>query len=292
LQKVKIVCLMDRSIIKGGIDQVLAQPKQNLGEEDRKLDTPQKIGKFLEQRRISQSITMEDACKSLKIRKFFLECIEKGHFEKLPGTIYTTGFIKSYSHYLGVDFEDLSSELSILNKSFEETPSRPPYTFSQPKNLLTKRAVILSVLLTILCLGVFFALDYAKQEKKVELTATPALPTSQENITEALPGSANGETLTENTVTISARKETWIRIVDGGDQLIVARLLKPQDFYRLETSTGFRLTAGEAGALGIYLADKRLDIPSLSGIDLLENLSIDQESLKKYAPKAEVPETP
>ena len=93
--------------------------------------------------------------------------------------------------------------------------------------------------------------------------------------------------LTQNSevITISANKETWIRIVDANNQLIVARLLRPQSFYRLNTEIGFRLTAGEAGALNIYLGEEKLNVPSLTGEDLLENLPIDSRSLSEYAAK-------
>ena len=47
----------------------------------------------------------------LKIRYDYLESIEDGRFDDLPGAIYSTGFIRTYSEYLGLDGEKLVSKL-------------------------------------------------------------------------------------------------------------------------------------------------------------------------------------
>lgn len=260
-----------------------------------------KMGQLLKSAREAKKISLEDACRSLKIRKFFLENIEKGDFEKLPGTVYTLGFIKSYSSYLGVDFEELSSELMKLTTSLEKEAPLTSYNLNQPKNLLTKTALWLSVLLTAACVGGYFLYF---SENNVRLKRVEQREKTSESIREKIkplpqvPGekslAVGADQMAQNSeaVTISANKETWIKIVDANNQLVVARLLRPHGFYRLNTEPGFRLTAGEAGALSIYLGDEKLIIPTLIGDDLLENLPIDRRSLDQYVVKPVVIETP
>lgn len=43
----------------------------------------------------------------LRIRRTYLEAIEAGNFESLPGSTYTLGFIRSYSEHLGLDGEKI-----------------------------------------------------------------------------------------------------------------------------------------------------------------------------------------
>lgn len=262
--------------------------------EEKEPEASYRVGQLLRSTREAKQISIEDACKSLKIRKFFLENIEKGDFEKLPGTVYTLGFIKSYSAYLGVDFEELSSELAKLTTSLEKDIPLATYCLPQPKNLLTKKALWGSVFLTTACVGIYFAY-FAERNGALEKVA-PAekradLMHEKNEITKQVPAekslAVGADKLTQNSevITISANKETWIRIVDANNQLIVARLLRPQSFYRLNTDIGFRLTAGEAGALNIYLGEEKLNVPSLIGEDLLENFPIDSRSLSEYAAK-------
>ncbi|MBY0461666.1 MAG: DUF4115 domain-containing protein [Alphaproteobacteria bacterium] len=262
-----------------------------------------KVGQLLRSTREAKKISIEDACKTLKIRKFFLENIEKGNFEKLPGTVYTLGFIKSYSVYLGVDFEELSSELVKLTTSLEKDVPLSTYCLPQPKNLLTKNALWGSVFLTTACIGMY--LTYYAQRSEISEKAEPVekrvdpvrekIEMSRQISAEKSLAAGADRLAAPNSevITISANKETWIRIVDANNQLIVARLLRPQGFYRLNSEAGFRLTAAEAGAIDIYLGDEKLNIPSLSGNDLLENIPIDGKSLKEYSVKSViVQETP
>ncbi|MBY0280613.1 MAG: DUF4115 domain-containing protein [Alphaproteobacteria bacterium] len=262
---------------------------------EKKPELSTKVGHLLKSTREAKKISIEDACKTLKIRKFFLENIEKGDFEKLPGTVYTLGFIKSYSVYLGVDFEELSDELTKLTTSLEKDVALSTYSLPQPKNLLTKKALWGSVFLTTACIAAYFTYYANRSETsiKAELTEKSVEPIREKiEMSKQIPvekslavGADRLAVPNSEVITISANKETWIRIVDANNQLIVARLLRPQGFYRLNAEDGFRLTTAEAGAIDIYLGDEKLNIPSLKGNDLLENIPIDGKNLKQYSIK-------
>ena len=171
----------------------------------------------------------------------------------------------------------------------------------QPKNLLTKNALWGSVALTAVCIGIYFTYFGEREEvfekaAPIEKRADPAREKieiiRQMPVEKSLAVGADQLIPGSEVITISANKETWIRVVDANNQLIVARLLRPQSFYRLNTEAGFRLTAGEAGALNIYLGEERLSVPSLSGEGLLENFPIDRRSLSENAIKPVSQEIP
>ncbi len=50
---------------------------------------------------------LRDVAGALNIRFIYLEAIEAGEFDKLPGTAYAIGFVRSYADYLGLDSKDL-----------------------------------------------------------------------------------------------------------------------------------------------------------------------------------------
>ena len=69
------------------------------------------VGALLRATRLRRGDNLRQVSNVLKIRYNYLESIENGRFDDLPGAIYSTGFIRTYSEYLGLDGEKLVSKL-------------------------------------------------------------------------------------------------------------------------------------------------------------------------------------
>ncbi len=69
------------------------------------------IGLKLKQERINKKLTVDDVASKLKIRKLFIEAIEDGKFNELPGLTYIIGFVISYAKLLGIAYEPLVEAL-------------------------------------------------------------------------------------------------------------------------------------------------------------------------------------
>jgi cytoskeletal protein RodZ len=67
------------------------------------------------QRREATGLSLEEISQSTKIHKRFLEAIEQGDIEKLPGLVFSKGFIKNYLVTIGA--EDLYPEFESLMKT-------------------------------------------------------------------------------------------------------------------------------------------------------------------------------
>jgi len=65
------------------------------------------VAKILKGTREQYGRSLRDVAASLNIRFVYLEAIEAGEFEKLPGTAYAIGFVRSYADYLGLDSKDV-----------------------------------------------------------------------------------------------------------------------------------------------------------------------------------------
>ena len=61
------------------------------------------IGDTLREARERQNLSIKDIEKGTSIRALYIEAIEKGEFDKLPGNAYTKGFIRSYANFLKLD---------------------------------------------------------------------------------------------------------------------------------------------------------------------------------------------
>jgi transcriptional regulator with XRE-family HTH domain len=64
----------------------------------------------LAQQRLGRGISLEAIAQATKISRQFLEAIEAEEFEKLPGGIFNTSYIRQYAAFTGID------ELSILER--------------------------------------------------------------------------------------------------------------------------------------------------------------------------------
>ncbi|MCR5833714.1 MAG: DUF4115 domain-containing protein [Selenomonadaceae bacterium] len=68
------------------------------------------VGYTLRQERERQKLSIEDIEKGTSIRALYIEHIENGEYDKLPGMVYTKGFIKNYAKFLNLDPEEIAKE--------------------------------------------------------------------------------------------------------------------------------------------------------------------------------------
>jgi cytoskeleton protein RodZ len=65
------------------------------------------VGAFLREARETTGRTVVDVAQNLRIRRVYLEAIEDGRFDELPGATYAVGFVRSYAAYLRLDAPSL-----------------------------------------------------------------------------------------------------------------------------------------------------------------------------------------
>jgi len=80
----------------------------------------ERIGLQLKNARCDKNLSQTDVAEELKIRKEYIEAIEKGLFSDLPGPTYAIGFVRSYAQMLELDqaaiVERFRSEIAGLEK--------------------------------------------------------------------------------------------------------------------------------------------------------------------------------
>jgi cytoskeleton protein RodZ len=65
------------------------------------------LGAMLRETRMTQGRQLDEIAEELRIRLVYLQAIEDGRLEELPGVTYATGFLRAYGDFLGLDGEDL-----------------------------------------------------------------------------------------------------------------------------------------------------------------------------------------
>lgn len=61
------------------------------------------LGPWLRQAREAKRLSLEDVERETRIRSQFLAALEEEDFSRLPGDVYTRGFLRNYASFLGLD---------------------------------------------------------------------------------------------------------------------------------------------------------------------------------------------
>lgn len=86
------------------------------------------VGDTLRKERERQGLSIKDIEKGTSIRALYLEAIEKGDHQTLPGEVYAKGFVRNYANFLKIDADacvkQYQDEISLNPvASVEATPS-------------------------------------------------------------------------------------------------------------------------------------------------------------------------
>ena len=145
------------------------------------------IGEKLKETRESMGISLEEAAEDLKLRPSQIENIEEGNIEAFKDIFYLKYFIRDYSKYLGLKYEDMvdefneflfdyTSKISIKDikdaqkkgVKKEEDRIASPYTMSVSNKKGVTPIVIYSVTAIILVVIGYVVFTLMKDEKPEE----------------------------------------------------------------------------------------------------------------------------
>ncbi len=138
------------------------------------------IGIKLKETRESMGISIEEAAEDLKVKKIQIENIEDGNMDAFKDIFYLKYFIRDYSKYLGLNYEDMVDEFNeylfdytskisiddIKQAKSKEKPAKKeekrimsPYTIENRKKVLFPSILIfggIGIVLLIIILVIIF----------------------------------------------------------------------------------------------------------------------------------------
>ena len=97
------------------------------------------VGERLKQARTAKGLSLEQAVIATRIRKHYLEALERGDRAALPSPVQGRGFLRLYAGYLGLDGEELVAEWEgrprpapVSSPSVPPPPAPPPPRQPEP----------------------------------------------------------------------------------------------------------------------------------------------------------------
>lgn len=67
------------------------------------------VSKMLKEARLAKGLSLEEAEAATSIRKLYLDAVEEGEFDKIPGDVFTKGIIRTYGNFWGLTGRTLST---------------------------------------------------------------------------------------------------------------------------------------------------------------------------------------
>src|SRR6185437_860150 len=132
------------------------------------------IGQLLRETREGHGSDLNRVATALRIRAAYLEAIEEGRYDQLPGAVYALGFVRAYATHLALDGEEAVRRFKLEAEGFE---GQRGLTFPVP---LAERSVpggtmlLVAVILAICGYGLWYYLSSSAHPRPERVEAVPA----------------------------------------------------------------------------------------------------------------------
>jgi len=223
-----------------------------------------KFGETLREKREELGYSLKDVEEETKIRKFYLEALEKEEFSFLPPKVYAVGFVKKYARLLGLDEKEMVAEFKNLacdNEEKDEIGEIPADPLETGRKKISSKNVVPALIFLVIAilLGRFVAAYITDSTKDMRPDGRPPVQESQDNKPE---GNKQEEpaALDKVQVVIEAKENCWLYVVVDGVEQFTGILYAGQE-KNFKGDKSVYVKAGNAGGIDITFNGKK--IPSL-----------------------------
>lgn len=131
-------------------------------------------GEIFSAQRLVKKLSLARIARDLRIKKAYLEALEKGAWQNLPEPPFVRGFIKSYAQYLGLDGDHI---LAIFRREYDERKYPQKSSYQKQKRLMftPNKLVNLALIIAVIIFIIYLAIGYTSllSSPKLEVSAPP-----------------------------------------------------------------------------------------------------------------------
>lgn len=131
------------------------------------------LGATLREARLAQGRDLRDLAQTLRIRAVYLEAIESGRFNDLPGPAYASGFLRTYADYLRLDPEQIVNRYRTATAGAERQVGLVLPSPTESGHLPTGSILLLAAIIGIGAYGVWYYMSVQGRDPIAMLSAVP-----------------------------------------------------------------------------------------------------------------------
>lgn len=284
------------------------------------------ISETLRQARLRSGVDLNLLAAKTKINPRYLQAIEQGEFDKLPGGVFARMFIKQYADAVGLDGTSFAEEFQRQTPSFGYTspdvqriaqtrvnfhPTVPGLTAGGDRVRTERMTSMLSSLIWVLaailvCAGAYYGLAHLPSRSpevaaQAPAKAKPAVPAPQPSSSPATTPPAAAPTTAPAPVptptepiqiALNATDEVWVTAIADG-KTVISEVLKPGTSKVVSATNGARLRLGNAGGVDITFNGKKLEPFGPKGqVRTIDFTSFGAQVVSRTPPSSVVPVNP
>ncbi len=263
--------------------------------------------------------TLDAVAGYLRIRRAYLQAIEEGRTQELPGPTYALGFVRAYAQALGLDPNDAARR---LRAETGEAPRRPELDFPTPVPERGVPALVVILVGAVVAIGAYVAWfrmsgnDRPSTEVVQQLPEhlTPLVPETPPPAAKTAPiPSGSAQSFASGTVqpaaqasasvppsaaaaattqpapvlpavdgpriVVRATADAWIQVRDKQGPVLFNRMLRAGETWQVPAKSSLLLTTGNAGATELVVDG--VVTPSLGGDGAVRrDLPLDADAIK------------
>ena len=153
------------------------------------------VGRLLRDQREARGLTVMDIEKKIRIRRHYVEALEAGRFDLLPGAAYIPAFLRAYATHVGLEPEKVLTAYQLSGA----VPIKRPVSLPADFPIVEKRAPIgLAVLTILLVVGAGYGVwHFLPRQSTVISEKVPPVPDrllASRPATPAAPAKSTSET--------------------------------------------------------------------------------------------------
>jgi cytoskeleton protein RodZ len=257
------------------------------------------FGEHLKREREMRGVSLEEISAATRISTRFLEALETGQWDQLPGGAFNRGFIRSTARYLGLNEDSMVAEYALEKEGQSDTRSSAPSTsLAMPRDWRPVVGAIVTLALLIGC-GWYGYRFYrgVRLHRQPAVTSGPVArpqpaPRDQATGTSPTPnpssaGSTRAPDATDGLkLKISADKAARVKVVADGKTMFDGHM-RAGAVKLFAARDGFQITSSESRALLFELNGQSIrssGSPGQPGLTVLAR--------KDLKPAAGVPQQP
>ena len=252
------------------------------------------IGNFLRESREARGISLIEVEKDLKIRKKYLQALEEGNVDVIPGKAYFIGYLRNYCKYLDIDekninqiiqtYNNLEKQKSVIKETKEENiylKTKDRSMFEKKRFFLPVKYVYLSGFLIVIFIGLLLLSRSLKEAQdfpipspeignetdvNIEEKANDISTLTEENIESEAEAIIAESVIQESVLAeklpilkLIASSKTWVKILSEDKIIFEGILFEGEEFF-WETDQSLEIITEYPTKIETYYDDEAIEI--------------------------------